>query len=324
MAPLSVYFWGTRGSIPESVTAETIRAKIIKAVKAFLPRGPLDDKGIETFVEKNLPFSIRGSYGANTSCVEIRGGEEYVICDAGTGLRDFGNHVMQRGKDTARREGDLFHLFLSHLHWDHIQGFPFFGPAHVKGNRIIIYGCHRDLEQAFAGQQKASTFPVTFDAIKADVQFVLLEPGKKYEIGGFTVRAIEQNHPGRSFGYRFEKDGKSIVYSTDCEHIQDIDDKDYLFLDFFRHADLLIFDAQYPLGDALTVKENWGHSNNMSAIELSVSAQVKRICIFHNEPAFDDEELESYLEESKRYLALYAPDYPLAVDLAYDGLSMAI
>ncbi len=324
MVPVSVYFWGTRGSLPASVTAGTIRAKVIKAVKAFLPQGPLDDAGIETFVEKNLPFSIRGSYGANTSCVEIRGGEEYVLCDAGTGLRDFGNYVMQHRTGMEAGEGAIFHLFLSHLHWDHIQGFPFFAPAHMKGNRVNIYGCHRELEQAFVGQQRLPNFPVPFEALNANINFISLEPGKEYEIGGFVVRTIKQNHPGDSYGYRFEKDQKIIVYSTDCEHAQDSDDKNYLFLDFFRKADLLIFDAQYPLGDALTVKENWGHSNNMSAIELSVKAQVKRVCIFHNEPTFNDEELETYLEESKRYLALYAQDYPLKVDLAYDGLSITV
>jgi phosphoribosyl 1,2-cyclic phosphodiesterase len=324
MAPVSVYFWGTRGSLPASVTAEKIRIKVIKAVKAFLPQGPLDDKGIETFVEKSLPFSIRGSYGANTPCVEIRGGEEYVICDAGTGLRDFGNHVIQYGTVTGTGEGAVFHLFLSHLHWDHIQGFPFFLPAYIKGNSVNIYGCHRDLEQAFVGQQTSPNFPVSFNETSADIKFILLEPGKEYEIGGFTVKTIEQNHPGGSYGYRFEKDQKSIVYSTDCEHTQDSDDKNYRFLDFFRQADLLIFDAQYPLMDALTVKENWGHSNNMSAIELSVKAQVKRVCIFHNEPTFNDEELEAYLEESKRYLALYAQNYPLEVDLASDGLSITL
>lgn len=324
MVSVSVYFWGTRGSLPASVTAETIRSKVIKAVKTFLPQGPLDDKGIENFVEKNLPFSIHGGYGANTSCVEIRGGEEYVICDAGTGLRDFGNYIMQNRTGMGKGEGTLFHIFLSHLHWDHIQGFPFFSPAHTKGNRINIYGCHRDLAQAFVGQQRSPNFPVSFDAMSADIKFVLLEPGKEYEIGGFTVSAITQNHPGDSYGYRFEKDRKSVVYSTDCEHTQKSDDKDYRFLDFFRHADLLIFDAQYPLMDALTAKENWGHSNNMSAIELSVSAQVKRVCIFHNEPTFNDEELDAYLEGSKRYLALYAQDYPLEVDVAYDGMSILV
>ncbi len=324
MAPVSVYFWGTRGSLPASVTAEKIRTKVIKAVKAFLPQSPLDDRGIETFVEKSLPFSIRGSYGANTPCVEIRGGEEYLICDAGTGLRDFGNHVMHYRTVTGTGEGAIFHLFLSHLHWDHIQGFPFFQPAYIKGNRVNIYGCHRDVEQALVGQQRLPNFPVAFNETSADIKFILLEPGKEYEIGGFTVRTIEQNHPGGSYGYRFEKDQKSIVYSTDCEHTQDSEDKNYRFLDFFRQADLLIFDAQYPLMDALTVKENWGHSNNMSAIELSVKAQVKRVCIFHNEPTFNDEELEAYLEESKRYPALYAQNYLLEVDLAYDGLSITV
>jgi len=208
---MKVHFWGTRGSLPASVTAETIRAKIFKAIKESQGLSFHDDNAIGQFIESRLPFSIKGGYGTNTSCTEIVGGEDHIICDAGTGLRDLGGYVIQQGPQKRH----TFHIFISHPHWDHIQGFPFFVPAYIPGNTVNIYGCHDYLEESFVIQQNFNNFPVALKAMSSDIRFTLLDPGKPYAIGGFTVKALQQNHPGHSYGYRFEKEGKSIVYSTD-------------------------------------------------------------------------------------------------------------
>jgi phosphoribosyl 1,2-cyclic phosphodiesterase len=322
---VKVYFWGTRGSLPASVTAEEVRAKMFRAIKKSKDHSFNNDEEIEKFIEKDLPFSIRGSYGTNTSCVEIMGGKEYILCDGGTGLRDFGNHALKSSSKGEPNQKNIFNIFISHLHWDHIQGFPFFTPAYIEGNSVNIYGCHNELEQAFINQQNYPYFPVPLKYMKADIRFITLESGKEYEIAGFKVKVMKQNHPGDSYGYRFEKDRKSIVYSTDSEHKREVDSKDYVFLDFFRDADLLIFDAQYELQEAILAKENWGHSSNVIAVELSVKANVKRLCIFHNEPTFDDEKLDQFLENTRRYLAIHAEEsHPLKIDLAYDGLQIEL
>jgi len=282
------------------------------------------DEELKEFIEKDLPFAVRGSYGCNTSCVEIRSGEESILCDAGTGLRDFGNDVLQSSAQKKYGQSHTFHIFISHLHWDHIQGFPFFVPAYIPGNHVHIYGFHRELEQAFVHQQDLPYFPVPLKNMKASITFTVLEQGQEYEIAGFKVQGMKQNHPGDSYGYRFEKEGKTIVYSTDSEHQKDADDEDYPFLDFFRNANVLIFDAQYPLVDALQTKENWGHSSNIVGVELSVKANVKCLCIFHTEPTCDDETLHQFLEDTRRYLQIYAGSHPLTIDLAYDGLEIEI
>jgi phosphoribosyl 1,2-cyclic phosphodiesterase len=322
---VKVYFWGTRGSLPASVTAEEVRTKILRALKESGDRTFQTDEEIIEFMDGHLPFSIRGSYGTNTSCVEIMGRKEYILCDAGTGLRDFGNHASKSSSKDKPDQKNIFNIFISHLHWDHIQGFPFFTPAYIEGNSVNIYGCHNELEQAFINQQNYPYFPVPLKYMKADIRFITLESGKEYEIAGFKVKVMKQNHPGDSYGYRFERDGKSIVYSTDCEHKDDVDNEDYVFLDFFRDADLLIFDAQYELEEAIDAKENWGHSSNIIAVELSVKAKVKRLCIFHNEPTFEDEKLDQFLENTRRYLAIHAEEsHPLQIDLAYDGLQIEL
>jgi phosphoribosyl 1,2-cyclic phosphodiesterase len=312
-----VEFWGTRGSLPASMTARQVREKIFRAIRASRSHPLATDEEIRAFIDHDLPFAVRGSYGSNTSCVEIGGQKEFVLCDAGTGLRDFGNAFLRSGKGSSSA---VFNLFLSHLHWDHLQGFPFYVPAYRPGNRIHIYGCHTDIEAAFVNQQAFQSFPVPFHALEAAISFHILEPERTYEIAGLSVRAIRQNHPGVSYGYSFSRGGQTVVYSTDMEHGQDVQEEAYPFLDFFRGAELLIFDAQYSLAEAIGPKEAWGHSSNLLGVELAARAGVKHLCLYHSEPTWNDEALDRFLSQSRAYLQIYDPASPLLIDLAYDGL----
>jgi phosphoribosyl 1,2-cyclic phosphodiesterase len=320
---MEIHFWGTRGSLPASLVAEKVREKVFRALKAASGSGRvlLTDEAIGLFIDGELPFAVRGTYGGNTPCLQIGGAEPFVLCDAGTGLRDFGNAFLRsaRGSEPA-----IFHLFLSHLHWDHIQGFPFFVPAYRPGNEIHIYSGHGKAEQALVNQQAAPSFPVPFASLGAQIRFHRLDPGAVHEIAGFSVRVLAQNHPGGSFGYAFGRDGRTIVYSTDAEHGAEVQGPGNPFVDFCRGADLLIFDAQYSLADALGPKETWGHSSNVLGVELAVSAGVKRLCLFHSEPTRDDDGMDRFLAETRDYLRLHAPDSPLLIDLAYDGLRMIL
>ncbi|HQM45208.1 MAG TPA: MBL fold metallo-hydrolase [Smithellaceae bacterium] len=323
---MKVYFWGTRGSLPASYSAETIRQKIDKAIRASCDltgqtENIQNSSGLSRLSGLSLPFAVSGSYGSNTSCVEIDQGDEYVLCDAGTGLRDFGNFVLKTAR-SGRNKSNIFHIFLSHLHWDHIQGFPFFTPAYIPGNRVCLYGFHKELEQAFVRQQEYPFFPIPLKAMQANIEFRVLEEGREYDIAGYKVLGIQQNHPGISYGYRFVKDDKIIVYSTDSEHKENAGNDEYSFLQFFKDADLLVFDAQYSLLDATSSKEDWGHSNNVIAVELSVKADVRRLCIFHNEPTSNDERLDEILDETRRYLKFFAPSSLLLINMAYDGLQV--
>ncbi|MCE5262838.1 MAG: MBL fold metallo-hydrolase [Deltaproteobacteria bacterium] len=301
------------------MTAEQVRSKISAAIREAISIPLKSSDDVEQFLQK-LPFHIRGSYGGNTSCVEIGAGDAFVLCDAGTGLRDFGNHVMASGQGVGKE----YHIFLSHPHWDHIQGFPFFVPAYVPGNRIHVYGFHDALESVFQSQQKPPAFPVPLEYMRAAKTFTVLEPDREYEVAGFRVKGIKQSHPGDSYGYSFEKEGKKIVYATDSEYKEDVWDDDRKVVSFFRDADLLIFDAQYSFLDSAHVKENWGHSSNLLGIELSIAGNVKHLCLFHNEPACNDEELDRFLQDSRNYLQIYAETSPLKIDLAFDGMELDI
>src|SRR6185369_945450 len=145
----------------------------------------------------------------------------------------------------AQGHKKTYNFFLSHLHWDHIMGFPFFVPAFDPGAKIRIHAVHPDAEQALRRQQEEISFPVAFDWLRADIEFVTLEPGKSYEIDGVTVEAKQQAHSHLSYGYRFTEDSKSVVYSTDSEHKLENMAVESLFIDFFRDADLVICDTMY-------------------------------------------------------------------------------
>jgi phosphoribosyl 1,2-cyclic phosphodiesterase len=280
------------------------------------------DADIDAFIKNKLPFAVRATYGGNTPCVEIHSGNKLVICDAGSGIRDFGTDLVRQQQEKNVAIPSVFHIFISHLHWDHIQGFPFFPQAFVPGNKIYIYGYHDNMEKIFRYQQNSANFPVSISDMQADIQFVLLDISKTYTISGFTVKGIKQNHPGVSYGFSFEKDGKKVVYSTDAEHRKGLENQKYNFLEFFKDADLLIFDAQYALLEAFDTKKNWGHSSNILAVELSVRANVKRVCLFHHEHTSDDNFLDKFLADTRNYLSMYARENPLEIWLAYDGMKV--
>ena len=318
---LGVRFWGTRGSLPAPVRAGDIRAKLRAALLAAKGRVLDTPTAIDDFIDRTLPFSVRGTYGGNTSCVQLVGGDEYVLCDLGSGAREFGNSVLaERGAGRPQR----YNVFQSHMHWDHIMGFPLFVPAYIPGNVIRIHGCHDRLREAFERQQSDPCFPFDFRDLRATIEFVRLEPDHTVEVAGFSITPIKQNHAGDSYGYRFSRLGKSIVYSTDCEHKFSVLDDSYPFLGFYRDADVLIFDAMYSLADTISVKEDWGHSSNVIAVELAQAAAVKRLVLFHHEPAFDDGQIEDVFHDTVRFEEIHRRENPVEVIAAYDGLELTI
>jgi len=315
---MQVKFWGTRGSLPSSVRPEHIKKKIRIAIEEALKSGIKSTDDIEKFIENELPFDVKGSYGCNTSCVEIANENEFMICDARSGIRDLGFSLTKSNIKAPK----IFHIFISHLHWDHIQGFPFFVPAFIPGNEIHIYGGHEMLERAFIQQQQSPGFPLPLNMMAAKIHFHILETHQTYHINNFDIQLIKQNHPGDSYGFSFTQNNKKFVYSTDAEHKEEADKSDYEFIDFCKNADLLVFDAQYSLADHFHTKSTWGHSSNLVGVELSVRANVKRLCLFHNEHILDDHQLQKYLNDTIKYKSIFAPEYDLDIKLAYDGLTI--
>ena len=315
---MRVRFWGTRGSIPVALTSADIRDKVVMALVKASGRHFANIEEANTFAQKELPFSLMNTFGGHTPCVELEaGGDEYYVCDMGSGARPFGVHVLAR----QHQQPTTVNIFMSHVHWDHIMGFPFFGPAYVPGMKIRIYGCHDVLEQAFRLQQAPPCFPVAFSEMAANIEFIKLTPGETYEVGRINVTPRLQLHSGDSYGYRFEAGGRTAIYSTDSEHkLEDREEAEQIAA-FFRNADVVIFDAMYSLAEAISVKADWGHSSNIVGVELCQMARAKRLVLFHHEPANSDATLERLLAETRRFEELTG-ELRLDVYSAYDGMEI--
>lgn len=316
---MRIRFWGTRGSLPSAIDGAAIRAKIKRALLQADGRKFADAAALDRFIDNELEFPVAGGYGGNTSCVEIGGGAHHTLCDMGSGLRGFGEQALAR-HGPARPQ--VYNFFMSHVHWDHIMGFPFFSPAYIPGNTIRIHGAHPQawLEEAFHRQHANPCFPVQWAQLRADISFIPLETDRWYDIDGLRVKAKLQPHPGDSYGYRFEKDGRTMVYSTDGEHKLKSEAETAAMVEFYRDADLLVFDAMYSLKDMMDGKADWGHSSNIVGVDLCLRAAVKHYCMFHQEPAYDDDRIYSILGETRRYAELAGENQPLQISTAYDGL----
>jgi phosphoribosyl 1,2-cyclic phosphodiesterase len=315
---MKIVFWGTRGSLPVALSATAVRDKIAIALIRAAGRDLKTPEAARAFVERELSFPESSTFGGNTSCVQVdTGGPDYLICDMGSGARELAVQAIARHGPGAPQ---TYHVLMSHPHWDHIMGFPFFTPAYIPGNRIRIYGCHEDLERAFRRQNKAPSFPVDFAALRAAIEFVTLQPDRTHEIAGFAVTPTKQHHEGDSYGYRLEKDGKTVVYTTDCEHKLDEPAAIERFVAFLRGADLVVFDAMYSLADSMSIKEDWGHSSNVVGLELCQLARARHLVLFHHEPVFDDDRIHKIWQETVRLEEITRQDHTVTISTAYDGL----
>jgi phosphoribosyl 1,2-cyclic phosphodiesterase len=230
------------------------------------------------------PGTVR--YGGNTSCVEMRVGGQLLIFDGGTGLRVLGAKVLSEMPLEAN-------MFFTHSHWDHIQGFPFFVPAFVPGNKFNIYGAvapnGSTIEQRLNDQMLHPNFPVPLQIMGADLKFCDLEVGETVQIQDVTVENALLNHPGESVGYRVSWGGHAAAYITDTEHYPNRLDENVLWL--CRDADVIIYDATYTdeeYDHPKTSKKGWGHSTWQEAVKVAKAANVKQLVIFHHDPLHDD------------------------------------
>ena len=278
---MKVRFWGVRGSIP-------------------CP-GPQTQK-----------------YGGNSACIELRVGNDdrLVIIDAGSGIRQLGNYLMRHDLPKGPIRTDIF---LSHTHWDHIMGFPFFVPIYVPGTKMKVYGPvtfeEDGLEEVVGGQMKYRYFPVNFGELASEIEYVRIKEDPCMDLGGGLMLATKLlNHPVTALGYRFQYGGKSVCTCYDTEpfrnlFITDPDHPDYdevmaeegeavaaeqnhMLEQFFAGADLLIHDSQYTEAEYQQGRKNWGHTSFEHAIATANRAGVKKLALFHHDPDRTDDQID--------------------------------
>jgi phosphoribosyl 1,2-cyclic phosphodiesterase len=283
-----VRFWGVRGSIP-APGPETLR------------------------------------YGGNTSCVTLEAPSPAAgdppllfIFDAGSGIRVLGMSLLRE-----KRVPLTAHLFLTHTHWDHIQGFPFFVPAFIPGNRIVVYGNAEgegDALGALEGQMLHRYFPVSLGQLGASVEFRRLEHGA-HEVAGQRVTVAPLHHSSVTVGYRVEAAGATVVYLTDAEPRRENDAyvMEPTVVDLARGADVLIHDAQYT-DEEYPSKVGWGHSPTGYVVDFARAAGARRLVLFHHDPTSGDDKVDAMLERARARAA----GSDLVVDAAFEGMEITL
>lgn len=249
------------------------------------------------------PTTLR--YGGNTSCVEIRSDAgAQILIDCGTGAAALGQALMREGR------GKTGHILISHTHWDHIQGLPFFAPLFVAGNEWHIYGPRglgQSLREVLAGQMEYAYFPVALNAFAATIHYHEVVEGG-FAIDDVRVATQYLNHPALTVGYRLEADGASVVYASDHEpHSADAghgyapapEGGDATHVEFLRDADLLIHDAQYTAAEYPS-KLGWGHSTIEYVVDMAVAANVQQVALYHHDPARNDEAVDQLIAAARQ------------------------
>jgi len=272
-------------------------------------------------------------FGGNTSCVELTTSEGHLLLfDCGTGARLLGAELSSKGKPVNAS------ILFGHTHWDHIQGFPFFAPAFMPGNKIDVYapeGGQRTLQDVLAGQMEFTYFPVELNQLPATISYNVLAEGV-YKIGGLSVTTQYLNHPAVTLGYRVEYNGAVIVYMTDHEPFADklwdngarpgsidalVHEGDRRHARFMVGADLVIHDAQYT-PEEYPAKKNWGHSTYEYVVELAAAAGVRQLALTHHDPTHDD----AFIAELEQRARSLAEQRGASLDIlcAYEGCALQV
>ncbi len=291
-----------------------------------------------------VPGPTTNRYGGNTSCVEIAAdGIDPIIIDAGTGIRHLGKELAGSAFGSGRGTA---HLLISHTHWDHIQGLPFFAPLYTRGNRLHVYARRRDthLRAVFASQTESPYFPVPLDEMRADVTFHELGDSQKFTIGPAEVRCTRLNHPWIALAYRIQMGERSVVYASDTAPFRDIlFEHEFIgqppapgaplepakaaalaamrrsLVELCRGADLLIYDTQFT-AEEYRQKPHWGHSTPDDAIAIAREAEVGTLALYHHAPDRTDDEQDAIVTRCRAALS----GVPLGLVAAREGLELTL
>jgi phosphoribosyl 1,2-cyclic phosphodiesterase len=311
-----VRFWGVRGSLPAPQLPTQIRSKISAILERLTPADIESPESRERFLSA-LPPWLFGTVGGNTPCVTVNleDSPEILIFDAGSGIRELGEAVSSEKPKLTQ-----YRLFLSHFHWDHIQGLPFFAPAYDPSVTLDFYSPMKNLEDSLRGQMTSPYFPAHMESMGCKKNFHSMDD--KVILGGVTISGKKMNHPGDSYSFMVNDGKHRFIYATDTE----LSTADFLKNEentrFFKNADLIVIDCQYTLGEAIE-KYNWGHSAFSMAVDFAANWGIKHMVLFHHDPAYNDRKLYNILQ-SARWYAERMNINGMTLTLASEGLEIRL
>ena len=314
---MKVRFWGVRGSIPSPITPDEIRRKIASVVQRIRPEDLDSPLARERFLA-DLPPWLFGTYGGNSACIEVRlGDNSCIILDGGSGIRELAGSLTREMENITD-----FHIFITHFHYDHLQGLPFFGPAYNPAVNITFYSPVPGFDQIVLNHMRPPYFPVTMEgAMESNFRFVQLE-GDPVPIGPGVVTWRRHKHPGGAVAYRVEEAGKAFIFSTDTELEESDFEKSTENQAFYGGVEMIILDSQYTLGEAIE-KYDWGHSSFSLGVDFVTAWKIRQLYMYHHDPMYDDRRLYKNLQSARWYarnlgntdLGVYISEEGLEVDL---------
>jgi phosphoribosyl 1,2-cyclic phosphodiesterase len=272
------------------------------------------------------PERENGRYGGNTPCVELTAPDgTHIILDCGTGLRILGNRWSQ----SAGAQGGDSHILVTHYHWDHIQGIPFFHPFFEPQNHFYFYSFESrylgpgSLRKALESQLASPYFPIDANSMSAQRTFRDVVSGETWHIGGVRVSAERLNHPQGCLGYRLETSGGTIVYATDNE--PDAGEYDQNLRRLADGADVLIYDAQYSPEQLASTRKGWGHSSWLEAVKLARECKVNNLLLFHHDPDSSDRTVDGFLSAARQeFPATWGATEGMTVKLSERGVEVKL
>ena len=335
MSQVNIRFWGVRGSIPAPITAREVKAKKIAVLHKYLAALERGEKlSPEEFGDMNEAIAP-STYGGNTSCVEVRFGDQIFVLDMGTGLRPLGNSLFG---EMLRKKGLEITFFLSHVHWDHIQGLPFFGPLYMNKevgveNKWNFYGgtnWQKTAETCLKGQMDPPTFPVSWieiEKITESIAYDGMYDMKVVRTGDVQVCFGKLNHPQETYGSRLVfPDGKVVAYTTDNEPNDPLS-PDPRLKRLAMGADIWITDCQYTKPQYEGVeggvpRHGWGHSYPEAVAKTAVEAEVKHVVLFHHDPSSSDERIKQIEQHTQKLISDMGGKSK--VTAAWEGLELTV
>jgi phosphoribosyl 1,2-cyclic phosphodiesterase len=318
---MKVRFWGVRGSCPTPLSTPDIQAKIISVVNRIKLPDIKDKSSREKFLSK-LPIDIFGTTGGNTSCVEIRlSDNSMIILDCGTGLLGLYQRLIERSEIDNINE---YHIFISHFHYDHLMGIPYFVPFFQKNKTINFYSPYVNMEKILRNFLRKPYHPVGFEVFAAKVNFITLNK-EPIRVGSGEINWIKRTHPDGTIAYGITEGDRRVIYSTDTE----LEEKNFKMTrknkKFFYGADMIILDSQYTLEESIE-KISWGHSSFSMAIEFAQIFKIKGLYLFHHEPSNNDEKVLKIEKMARNYQShlLKRQKHKLHIELAREGVNVEI
>jgi phosphoribosyl 1,2-cyclic phosphodiesterase len=293
---MRVKIWGARGSLPAPAVPAQVESQIRELFGDFFQKGHKKASDVDAFLTE-LPRHRVGGYGGNTPCVEVKTSAQSVIVDGGSGIRLLGYDLM--AGPCGKGAGEI-HIFLTHFHWDHLIGLPFFTPIFIPGNQIHFHAVQPELPDVIQSVFKKPFFPVPFAQLASKIHFHRLAPREPMKMGDITVTPYQLDHPDPCWGYRFEANGKTYAHCVDTEATRVSREQLGPDLPLYQGVDLMIFDAQYTLMETIE-KVNWGHAAASIGLDIAMREGVKKVLFMHHDPASTNEKIAAAEAQAQRY-----------------------